>query len=329
MLSLDHERLLVKVSRYYYEQELTQSEISKRLRLSRQKIQRLLTQAKNQGIVQITIRPVIGAFPDLERTLENRFSLSEAVVIETTNFEDQFVIAREVGAGAAEYLMRVVQPRDTIVISWGGSISGMVNALYGSSRRSDLDGIKVIQGLGGLGDPNKEVHAADLTRRLSYVLGGEATLLPSPAVAGSPEAQNTYMNDQFVSDVLQQAKSGNLAIMGIGAPRLDSILMREGKIVTENDLEVLKRKGAVGDMNLRFFDKDGRIVQSKFDQRVIGLTLDEIQKIERVVGVAGGAAKVSAVRGALAGHLVDVLVTDQITAQKVLTAIEANTNSSG
>jgi DNA-binding transcriptional regulator LsrR (DeoR family) len=106
--------------------------------------------------------------------------------------------------------------------------------------------------------------------------------------------------------------------MGSGAPRMDSILMREGRIVTTQDLERLKNKGAVGDLNLRFFDENGKIVQSNFDQRVIGLTLDEIQGIERVVGVAGGSAKVSAIQGALAGQLVDVLVTDQITAQRVL-----------
>jgi DNA-binding transcriptional regulator LsrR (DeoR family) len=318
MLSNKRERLLVKVSRFYFEQELTQSEISKRLRISRQKVQRLLKQAKDQRIVQVTIRPVIGAFPELERDLENRFGLQEAVVIETTNFEDQFVVAREVGVGAADYLMRVIKPRDSIVVSWGGSLLGMVNALYGSVQRSNLNGVKVIQGLGGLGDPNKEVHAADLTRRLAQVLGGEAVLLPTPAVAGSPEARDTYFEDPFVRNILEQAQSANLAVMGIGAPRLDSILMREGKIVSLQDLESLKQYGAVGDINLRFFDKNGKIVQSNFDQRVIGLTLNEIQKIELVVGVAGGAAKVPAIRGALAGKLVDVLVTDQITAQQVL-----------
>jgi DNA-binding transcriptional regulator LsrR (DeoR family) len=318
LLSKDHERLLVKISRFYYEQELTQSAISKRLQLSRQKVQRLLKQAKDQGIVQITIRPVIGAFPELEGMLENRFGLQEAVVIETTNFEDQFVVAREVGVGAADYLMRVVQPQDSIVISWGGSLLGMVNALHGGPQRSELDGIRVIQGLGGLGDPNKEVHAADLTRRMAQVFGGEAVLLPTPAVAGTREARDTYFEDPFVSHILEQAQSANLAVMGIGAPRLDSILMREGRIVTVQDLESLNQNGAVGDINLRFFDENGKIVQSNFDQRVIGLTLDEIQRIERVVGVAGGAAKVSAIRGALAGKLVDVLVTDQITAQQVL-----------
>jgi DNA-binding transcriptional regulator LsrR (DeoR family) len=176
----------------------------------------------------------------------------------------------------------------------------------------------VIQGLGGLGDPNKEVHAADLTRRLAQVFRGEAVLLPTPAVAGTREARDTYFEDPFVRHILEQAQSANLAVMGIGAPRLDSILMREGRIVTTQDLESLNNKGAVGDLNLRFFDKNGKIVQSNFDQRVIGLTLDEIQGIERVVGVAGGSAKVSAIRGALAGQLVDVLVTDQITAEHVL-----------
>jgi DNA-binding transcriptional regulator LsrR (DeoR family) len=126
---------------------------------------------------------------------------------------------------------------------------------------------------------------------------------------------------------LEQAQSAKLAVMGIGAPRLDSILMREGRIVTVQDLESLKQNGAAGDLNLRFFDETGKIVQSNFDQRVIGLTLDEIQRIERVVGLAGGAAKVPAIRGALAGKLVDVLVTDQITAQRVLTAVEAINSS--
>lgn len=94
--------------------------------------------------------------------------------------------------------------------------------------------------------------------------------------------------------------------------------MREGKIVTEQELNNLIKQDAVGDMNLRFFNSEGVLVDSSLDQRVIGLTLDEIQKIELVVGVAGGSAKIPAVRGALAGNLVDVLVTDQMTAQQVI-----------
>lgn len=319
---IENNRLFVKIARLYYEQDFTQSEIGEKLCLSRQKVQRLLKQAKDKGIVQINIRPVVGVFSDLEAALEQRYSLREALVVETTNFEDQHVVAREVGAGAAEYLMRIVQSYDSIVVSWGGSLLGLVNTLYAGHQRNDLQGVKVIQGLGGLGDPNKEVHAADLTRRLARVLGGEAVLLPTPAVAGTREARDAFYDDPFVCSVLKQAHKAKLAVMGIGAPRIDSILMREGKIVSWEELEVMKQLGAVGDINLRFFNDIGEIIPSNLDERVIGLTLEEIRHIHQVVGVAGGAAKVRAIHGALVGNLVDVLVTDHVTAQKLLDAID-------
>ncbi len=101
----DHNRLLVKVAHLYYEDGLTQVEISRRLRLSRQKVQRLLQSARDQGIVQISIRPIMGIIPELETNLEERFGLGEAVIVETTSYEDQDTVAREVGAGAAEYIL--------------------------------------------------------------------------------------------------------------------------------------------------------------------------------------------------------------------------------
>jgi len=327
MMPIDNNRLFVKIARLYYEQDLTQSEIAEKLRLSRQKVQRLLQQAKEQGIVQINIRPVMGAFSELEAALEQRFNLREAVVVETTSFEDQHIVAREVGAGAAEYLMRIVQSQESIVISWGGSLLGVVNTLSAGPLRNDLQGIKVIQGLGGLGKPNKEVHAADLTRRLAQMLGGEAVLLPTPAVAGTREARDAFFDDPFVSQVLVQARTAKLAMMGIGTPRLDSILMREGKIVSWEELEALKHLGAVGDINLRFFNEWGKLTPSSLDERVIGLTLDEIRKIDQVVGVAGGAAKVHAIHGALVGRLVDVLVTDHVTARQLLDSVESENSS--
>ncbi len=317
MKATDLERLLIKVARLYYEHELTQAQISKQLRLSRQKVQRLLQQARDEGIVQITIRPLMGIFSNLESALEARFGLREAVIVETSAHEDQPTVAREVGAGAAEYLLRIVQPGDSIVISWGGSLLGMVNALFASPRRGD-GGVTVVQGLGGLGDPTREVHAADLTRRLAQTLGGQAVLLPAPGVAGTVAARDAFYHDPYVRRVLEQAAVASLAFMGIGAPRHDSILVREGTIVTWPELAELKEQGAVGDINLRYFDKHGQAIRSDLDNRVIGLTLDEIRQIGHVVGVAGGAAKLKAIQGALKGKLIDVLVTDDVTAQYLL-----------
>jgi DNA-binding transcriptional regulator LsrR (DeoR family) len=321
----DHNRLLVKIARLYYEQDMTQGEIGKRLRLSRQKVQRLVHQARDQGIVRIGIRPIMGIFSDLEKGLEEQFGLREAVIVETSAYDNQPTVAREVGVGAADYLMRVVQPRDRIVLSWGGSLLGMVNTLS-HHPAMDLKDVMVIQGLGGLADPNNEIHAADLTRRLSRSLGGKALLLSAPGVAGTRKARDAHCGDPHVTSVLRQARAANLAFMGIGAPRPESILVQEGTIVTWQELAALKKLGAVGDINLRYFDDSGRRVPSDLDDRVIGLTLEEIGKIDHVVGVAGGAEKFGAIRAALRGKLIDVLVTDHMTAKRLLTIEEADPN---
>ena len=322
MIQLDHNRLLVKIARMYFEDDLTQHQIAERLRLSRQKVQRLLQQAREEGIVQIGIRPIMGIFSDLEKALEARYGLREAVVITTSNYDNHPTVAREVGAAAAEYLARVIRSKDRIVISWGESILGMVNAVsYGP--RVNVEGVRVIQGLGGLGDPNHEGHGAELTRRLAKALDAEAVLLPAHGVAGSRSARNALLKDRYVSQALEEAREATLAVMGIGAPRSDSILVEEGRIVRWAELEALMKTGAVGDINLRYFDAHGQAVSSDLDERMIGLTLKEIRRIGHVVGVAGGSAKLKAIRGALEGKLIDVLVTDHVTAQNLLNK-EAN-----
>ncbi len=317
MVSPDNNRLLIKVARLYYEEELTQAEIADRLRISRQKAQRLITQARSEGVVQIAINPIMGIYSDLEKGLEKRFGLREAVVVETTAYEDQPTVARELGAGAAEYLLRILRPHDKIVISWGGSILGMVNTLSFSAR-TDLQDISVIQGLGGLVDPNHEAHATELVRRLAKVLNAKANLLPAPGVAGTKAARDALLKDPFVSKALNLAATANLALMGIGAPDPNSLLVREGTIVTWSQLSDLASRGAVGDINLRYFDKRGAHIRSDLDDNVIGLTLKQIQEIHHVVGVAGGVAKLAAINGALKGKLIHALITDHRTARCLL-----------
>jgi DNA-binding transcriptional regulator LsrR (DeoR family) len=319
MASVDRRRLLN--AQLYYEQEFTQSEISTRLRLSRQKVQRLLREARDQGIVRINIRPVMGAHGELETSLEQEFGLREAIVVETTAYDEQPVVTREIGVGAAEYLVRVLQPRDVVVISWGSSLLGMVEALQSNGPPSGIAGVKIVQGLGGLGDPTNETHATELTRSLARALGGQAILLPAPGVAGTYAARQAFQNDPFVIRALEQGAKANMAFMGIGAPRPDSILVRQSTIVSLQDIAELQKQGAVGDINLRYYDDHGFPVESDLDSRVIGLTLDEIRKIERVVGVAGGSEKFAAIRAALKRNIVDILVTDHVTAQRLLEEI--------
>ena len=321
--SLDHRRLLVKVARLYYENGLNQNQIGERLGLSRQKVQRLLQEALDQAVVQITVKPIIGVFSDLEHGLEERYGLAEAVVVETTtttDHESQATIAREVGAGAAEYLMRVIRPHDKIVMSVGNSLLGMVNGMP-HAPHLDAPDVKVIQGVGGLGDPTGETYATRLVTRLAQVIRAEPVLLGAPAVAGTRDARESFLRDPNVARTLDLARGAEMIFVGIGSSRPGAVVVQEfWKVIDPSALDELHARGAIGSLNLRYFDADGQAICSELDDRIVGLALSEIQRVRRVVGVAGGFSKREAIRAALRGKLVNVLVTDHITAQYLLKA---------
>ncbi len=323
-VDIDLRRLLVKIARLYYEEDLTQAEISVRLRMSRQKVQRILSQSREQGIVQFAIAPIFGIFSDLEKALEARFGLTEALVVEAADYDSQFAIAKEVGTAAAAYLVRIIRPGDKILMSWGNSLLGMVNALT-STPRFDGSGMSVIQGLGGLGDLNHEIHATQLVRRAASALHAEAVLLPAPAIAASPAARDAFYKDPYVEQVLNRGRAADLAFVGIGSSSAESIAVPEfRRAMTSATLRDLMQRGAVGSINLRYFDASGKKVSSELDKAVIGLTLEELKKIPHVVGVAGGSAKLTAIRAALVAKLINVLVTDHVTAGELLKAQDEN-----
>lgn len=315
---LDERRLLVKVARLYYEHDLTQSRIGARLRLSRQKVQRLLQQARDAGIVQIWIQPITGVHADLEDALERRFGLQEVRIVETCAYEDQDTVSRELGAAAADYLLHIIRPRDKIVISnWSRAIQGMVNALR--FARKTAREVVVIQGLSELVYPQLGTFdPGDLTRDLAKALGGRALLIPAPGIATDPVSRAAFCQDPLVAHVLDQARAADMAFMGVGGVGPEPTPMWEGDIVSTVELSDLIERGAVGEINLHYFDAQGQPVPSSLDDRVLGLRLDEIKAIERTVCVVGGREKFEAVLGVLNGRIADVLITDHVTAGKLL-----------
>jgi DNA-binding transcriptional regulator LsrR (DeoR family) len=307
-------RLLCKVSRLYYEQDLTEQTIADRLHLSRSKVSRLLKQARAEGIVQIRTVAPPGTFPDLEAALEARYGLIESVVVESAAPDVQDVATRDVGAAAARYLQQTIRDGDVLGISWGSALRSFVYALPPQA----VSGVRVVQLIGGLGPPTAETHATDLCRRLAGALDADLTLLPAPGIMQSVEGKEALFSDAHVRSALAAIPGVNLAFVGIGAPTPKSVVMRDESITDEVTRADLLARGAVGDIALRFFAAGGQPIVSDLDARVIGVTLDQLKTVERVVGVAGGPAKTAAIRGALLGRYVDVLITDHATALRLL-----------
>ena len=311
---LEETRLLVKVSKLYYEEGLSQDDIILRLNLSRPKISRLLHQARDEGIVRITVATPQHLFSDLEARLEKQFGLLEAVVVEAHAGDAQESILRELGLAAAAYLERSVRPFNTLGISWGTTLHSMVEKLH----PLHVPGVKVVQIIGGLGQPEAGSHSSELCHRLARAVGGQLTLLPAPGIVASPQARDVLLTDLYVQRAMGMFSSLDIAFVGIGDPSPESVLMRDGVIISWDELNLLLQKGAVGDIALRFFDAQGCPVVSDIDRRVIGITLEQLAQVRRVVGIAGGPGKLRAIQGALRGKLVNVLITDSLTAENLL-----------
>jgi DNA-binding transcriptional regulator LsrR (DeoR family) len=302
---------MYKVSNLYYEQGLNQEEIKVKLHISRSKVSRLLNQARQIGVVQITVHPPHGFNHALEQELETRFSLKEAIVVEVNDPASSDIISRELGIAAAGYFSRICIPGQTIGISWGTTLNQMVLAL----QQNRVPNTHLVQLIGGLGKPESEVHATDLCHRLARQLNSRLTLLPAPGIVENHRTKEILLSDGYVRKALDLFSEIDLAYVGIGAPTLDSVVMRDGSILTERDRDILLAKGAVGDIALRFFDSQGKPIISDVDERVIGITLEQLSKIKQVIGVGGGLQKEAAIRGALQGNYIHVLITDHITAQ--------------
>jgi DNA-binding transcriptional regulator LsrR (DeoR family) len=311
----EHLRLMTKVARLYHEHGVRQPEIARRLHLSQARVSRLLKSAQEAGIVRTTVLVPEGVHTELEETLEERFGLRDAVVVECFDPSDNGVIY-DLGVATAGYLQATMTGGDIVGISsWSATLLAAVDAMRPLPR---VGAERAIQLFGGVGNPAAEGHAARLTQRFAELTGAQPTFLLAPGIATSARVRDALMQDQFVQAALDALDDVTLALVGIGSLEPSTLLQSSGNIFSEPELAALGEHGAVGDICLRFFDAEGRRVPSDVDERVIGITLEQLRNVDRCVGIAGGERKYEAIRGALRGGLINVLITDGDTAQRLV-----------
>lgn len=313
MARVDELRLISRISRMYYELEIKQSEISRQLGISQASVSRFLERAKDEGIVRISVTIPAGVNSELEETLIHQYKLRDAIIVDCYSDTDESIINRDIGAAAAYYLETAINHNEVIGISsWSSALLALVDAFHSVQKRNN---IRVIQILGGVGNPTAEAHANRLTSRLAGLVSGEAVFLPVPGILGSGNSLKVLEQDPYVQNAIQMFDEVTLALVGIGALQPSNLLKASGNIFTDEELALLSSKGAVGDALLRFFDIQGRAVQTELSDRVFSMKLEQLQKVERAIGVAGGVRKRAAILGALRGRYINILITDKCTAQ--------------
>jgi deoxyribonucleoside regulator len=302
------EQLMVQAAKLYYDMHLTQQEIAQRLGLTRWQVGKMLTDAREVGIVRIQIAPNSPRLPHLESDLQKSFNLRDAVVV-PAQFDNEAVILDMLGQAAANYLTALSPRPKEIGLSWGHTMAAVVRWIPQGWNK----GVHVIALNGGTSRtsvPTQPVHVASA---LASAGGGYATILPVPGIVGLPATREALEKDPTIADVLQLADQVPLAIFAAGALGKESILVEAGNLPAEK-VEELRRLGGVGDVLGRFIDRDGNIVDPSIDSRTVGLHPNRLREKKHSICVAGGKAKHLSVRGALRARYCNILITDEETA---------------
>lgn len=313
MSRLDEIRLMAKVARMYYDQSIRQQDITERLNIHQSKVSRMLKRAREANIVRISVATPAGFFPELEDALENRFQLKEAVIVDSDGDDERVV--RDLGAAAAFYLETTLKPGMIVGISsWSRSLFAMVETLHPNAACA---GGKVVQILGGVGNPSTQYQAMVLAQRLAGLIGASPVLLQAPGVVGSAKAKSVLVKDPAVEEASRLFAKLDLALVGIGSLEPSSLLASSGNTFSDEERRRLRQSGAVGDICFQFIDEKGKLVKSPLMDRVIGIDLPTLKCSPRVVGIAAGQPKVPAILASLRGNWINVLITDRKTAERL------------
>jgi DNA-binding transcriptional regulator LsrR (DeoR family) len=326
----EHTELLAWVASMYYEDKLTQDEIARRVGTSRSTVSRMLGEALDEGVVEIIVHYPWKTAPDIEEELIARFDLAQAKVLLS---HDRPYAERLHGLGvlAARYLEVLVgewDKRDALRlgISWGVAVHSTVQALrpkYGRShhpigKRLHRPPVTVVQMVGAVGEGDPLIDGPELARLLAGVYGGEYRYLHAPLIVEDVHARDVLLAEPRIRETLTLARHADVALVGIGAPTPAVYSLLRAGYVDREALAELRDQGVVGDICARHYDARGNVLDIELNQRVVGIDAEDLHDIEQVIGVAGGEAKAEAILGALRGGHVNVLVTDEATARKVL-----------
>jgi DNA-binding transcriptional regulator LsrR (DeoR family) len=312
---IDELRAMTKIARMYHEQGMRQSAIAKRLNLSQATISRFLKRAQEEGIVRISVNMPQGIYAVLEEELIATYGLHDAIVVDSTSQGDEYV-QRDIGSAAGYYVESTIGPNQVVGLSsWSETLLAMVDAMHQLSRPTDA---QVIQILGGIGNPAVEVYATRLLERFAQLVRGTAIHLPAPGILGSSDSLQVFLDDPYVGEVMALFDKVDLALVGIGDVEPSKLLAQSGNKFSSDELEMLRAKGAVGDILLHFFDADGNPVDTALNDRVASMRLEQLRAAERSVGIAGGKRKYAAILGALHGGWLNVLITDRFTAERLV-----------
>ncbi len=316
-LNLAHEpdaALQLRAAWLYYMAGLTQEEVARRLGLHRTRVVRLLAEARERGLVSVTIHHEAIRDHEAEQAITDRYGLDFCLATPPVGLmgenealaESEGLFARRaVGSAAASFLrgkLLLGQPI-TVGVSWGRTLEQM--ALHLAGVRNEH--ARFVSLMGSL-TRNSASNPFEVVQALAVRTGGEGHFLPVPFIADSPADRAVLLSQRTVTEALALAGAADLYLISVGELSEAALLHRQG-MLSEAELRDIRARGAVCDTLGRLFDAAGRPVEHSFSERTLAVDFDGLRGRD-VVLLAAGRTKAVATRALLRTGLVRGLILD-------------------
>lgn len=299
----DYEKnLMIKIAWYYYMESMTQQAIADRLNITRMRVIKLLEKARQTGVVQFRISSSLDFRRDLETKLMEKYHLRDCYTVPTNPSERgaNDTIAR----AASIYIADHVRENSYINFGYGDTTSRTIEYLARNLETS----VSFVSLTGGVG--------YYLPKSESNIFNAKLYLIPSPIIMSSAQMADAIKKESSVQEVTNMIRLASMTVVGIGGMD-DSATIVKSSILNPSDFRLLAMKGAVGDVICHFIDKDGNLVDTEVDSRLVSVHLSTLKELENVIGVAAGKHKLPAIHAALTGGYIDILITDEETAAQL------------
>ena len=303
------EDVKTRVAWLYHVEGLTQDEVANKVGLNRSRVLRILSAARLDGTVQVRVTTSLSHCVELERALEKRWGLTQAIVLPTP--QDVAQLRTIIGAEVGAYISQALGANMTIGLGWGKTLSAAVPAIVPRNP----DGIRVLSLLGGLTRVSDQ-NPSEFAWRVAARLGAECYMMAGPVFAPDPVTRDALAAHTGMSDIFLRARSLDMAIVSVGDLTPHSVF-REYGLLTSDELASLERAGAIGDVLCHFVDADGNIVDHPVNRRVLAVNPLDLRGTRNIILASGGWHKLGVIRAALKLLLPTVLIVDELVAERL------------
>ena len=305
MKANDEKILMAEAATLYYEKNLTQQEIADILGLTRQTVSKLINDAIKESIVEIKVHNPQKDCREMEQEICKRFNIKKCIVCGVSGKNEELRRLMTVKV-AGEYLLPIISKGNLkIAVSWGRTVQCLITQLPEANTKNNI----VFPLFGATDNENSYFSSNELARGMADKIGANVKYAWFPYLADGKEDCELVKKLSYYNKMIELWNSADVAIVGIGNTEILEIF---GKTFGYSN----KHSQITGDIATHFFNDNGEII-NLYDNTLCA-SYENIKNAKQTVAIACGDNKVNAIKGALKTKLIDTLITDEVTAKKII-----------